>query len=417
MEGLREYAPDQHTDPLRDTPSFGTAWVAEDEALFGEVADEYGTADFETYQDPQPIRVSRSAIADRQLCEQRRFWGYHAGGTGYAPAVEPTSLAIGNQVHTWMARVFALAYVAGDEPTVVGSIPAHLQEEAQAAEEALGSLSEEGLLAFALAYGWTRHRLAAVLEEYHVVAAEEEWAFAPAGDLEIPQRMDVILRRRADELLVSMDFKTVTSPSPDWAQKFFYDLQTLLYTEALEKVCGETGGIQYEGMVKGKKSVLKTGVFAGEMAYGSILVSPYADPKLEFADGVGLTPVYRQGLTRHKLKTVAQVVAWVEYLAAAYPDKLADQFPVFPVFLPSTALRAEVLGPVLDAERAFAGKVAAGQTRYEQSTGACLKFGSDHPCPFISLCWEGGGADPLGTGLFVPRQDHHADVDYHEEEA
>ena len=87
-------------DPLRDTPSFGIAWVAEEEALWGTEAAEL-------------IRVSRSAIADRQICEQRRWWGYHAEGTGVAPVVAPTALVVGDLLHAQMAGVFRLAYQAG----------------------------------------------------------------------------------------------------------------------------------------------------------------------------------------------------------------------------------------------------------------------------------------------------------------
>lgn len=347
------------------------------------------------------LRVSRSAIADRQLCEQRRWWGYHALGGGLAPAVEPTALAVGNMVHNWMAQVFAHAQRGMAAPDILTWV-------AEAAAQAEHPTDEE-LLAVALAYGWARQRLALVLGDHDVVAAEEEWPFQIASDLEIPQRMDVILRRQGDGLLIALDFKTLASWSPDWERKFYHDLQTLLYCEALEATFGESGGIQYEGMLKGRKDVLKTGSCAGEAAYGSILVSPYEDPKAGAA-GPGLTPIYKSGHTRVKLRTVEQVVAWVEYLTVTFPEKLAEQFPVFPLFLPSSATRSTVLGPVLEAERRFARRLpGADAETFERSTGACLKFGGDHPCPFLSLCWEGGAEDPLGTGLFVPRVDHHGE--------
>lgn len=341
------------------------------------------------------LRVSRSAIADRQLCEQRRWWGYHALGGGLAPAVEPTALAVGNLVHDWMAQVFSLAKRGMEASDILR----WLAEAPVQAEQP----TDEELLAFALAYGWATLRLASVLTEHEVVAAEEEWPFIIAEDIEIPQRMDVILRRRGDGLLIAVDFKTLSSWSPDWERKFYHDLQTLLYCEALERTFGESGGIQYEGMVKGRKDLLKTGSCAGETAYGSILVSPYAV-------GDALTPLYKSGLTRVKLRTVEQVVAWIDALAVTFPEKLAEQFPVFPLFLPSSTVRSTVLGPVLEAERRFAARLpGADAGTFERSTSACLKFGGDHPCPFLSLCWEGGADDPLGTGLFVPRVDHHGE--------
>lgn len=354
----------------------------------------------------QRLRVSRSAIADRQLCEQRRYWGYHALGGGLSPAVEPTALVVGNLGHSWMAQVFAHAQRGMAAPDILRWL----------AEEGKWSgdgplLNDEELLAFALAYGWCRQRLAAVLDDYTVVATEEEWPFPIASDLEIPQRMDVILRRKGDGLLVSKDFKTLASWSPDWERKFYHDLQTLLYCEALEQTFGETGGIQYEGMLKGRKSLLKTGADAGEAAYSSILVSPYAV-------GDALTPLYKAGLTRRKLRTVEEIVAWVTVLATDYPEKLAEQFPVFPLFLPSSTTRSVVLGPVLEAERRFAARLpGATAETFERTPAACLKFGGDHPCPFIPLCWEGGADDPLGTGLFVPRTDHHQDLDSSQEDA
>jgi hypothetical protein len=351
-----------------------------------------------------PIRVSRSAIADRQLCEQRRWWGYHAGDGGYAPVVEPTSLQVGNLVHELMALVFRWA-------TAHDTDGCRALLRAWATERWLDP-SDEQLLAFALASAWTRLRLPDLLEEYEIVAVEEEWAWALASDITIPLRMDVILRRKADGLLVTIDFKTQTSWSPDWQAKFEHDLQTLLYTAALEDVMGEVGGIQYEGMIKGRRDLLKTGEDAGEYAYGSILVSPYWDPKAySKGEAVGsLTGVYKAGLTRRKLRTIEQITTWQDWLALNQPEVLANQFPSVPLFMPSRAMRDSVFEGVIRKEREFARLLPmATATTYERNPSACLKFGSDYPCPHRELCWGGGAEDPLGTGLYVPRIDHHAE--------
>ncbi len=346
------------------------------------------------------IRVSRSAIADRQLCEQRRFWGYHWDGTGLAPAVTPASLLVGDATHQWLSRAFALAYVAGEDAALRAAIPGHLVE--QAVE--VGVEGEDALLAFALAYGWTLARLPQILEEAVVVSTEDEWAFAVAEDIEIPQRMDVILRRRIDGILYTLDFKTLSSWSPDWQEKFSVDLQTLLYTEALEKVLGETAGIQFEGLVKGRKDMLKTGDYAGEPAYGSILVSPYV------AKDGSLTPKYTAGLTRRKLTTVEEVVAWIQVLHAQHLEALQNQFPSVPLYLPPPGRRTDVLRPILAAERRFARALpGADHLTFERTPSACLKFGKDHPCPFMELCWGGHAEDPLGSGLFIRKEDHHAE--------
>jgi hypothetical protein len=345
---------------------------------------------------PTAIRVSRSAIADRQLCEQRRWWGYHAGGRGFSPVVEPTSLAIGNQVHDLMARVMGWV-MAGGLPVAIPALIAHA--------DAWVEPTDEQLLAFALALGWCHHRLPEILEEYEVVSAEEEWSWDLAEGLTLPLRMDAILRRRADGLLVTIDFKTVNAPNPDWAAKFATDLQTLFYTAALEDVMGEVGGIQYEGMVKGRRDLWKTGDDAGEHGYGSVLVSPYWDPKTS-----ALTGVYRNGLTRRKLRSVEAVEKWVEVLRTSQPEVLANQFPTVPLFMPSKAVRDSVFPAIVRKEREFAARLAgATPTTFERTPSACLAFGKDHPCPMKELCWGGGGEDPLATGMFVVHVDHHAE--------
>jgi len=349
-------------------------------------------------------RVSRSAMEDRQLCEQRRFLGYHWDGTGLAPAVTPRALQLGTDLHDLMPLLWRglQALDLGDE-LLAGD--AHLRLLADfhaAAEAAYPEPTQEQVLAFALAYAWADYRLREVHEEWEVLSVEEPWAVSLGPRLQQPLRMDVLLRHRYMRGVGTLDFKTMTTYRPDWYEKFSRDLQTLTYVRALETTGVPVLGIQFEGLVKGKYEAPKTGACAGQPLYGSVLVSPY-----KTKEGA-LTGLYKPGLTRVSLTTFAEVVTWQEVLRQQEPDVVPAQLTTVPLQKPSRWVMQTVLDPLVRAEEAFAAKLATGEP-VERTPAACLKFGADHPCPFLAMCWDQTVAtNPLDSGLYVRRVDHHA---------
>lgn len=359
--------------------------------------------------------VSRSAMEDRQLCEQRRYWGYHWRGTGLAPVPTPRALQLGTDLHELMPVVWASVRRLtedGAEPFTVE----HRDETLGTLLETVEALWPEGgtdeqRLAFALAYAWTYQRLPLVLEEWRVLSVEEQTQVPLGPGLVQPIRMDVVLEHRDLGGIGTIDFKTVGAYSQDWAAKFERDLQTITYCEALTHLGRPVLGIQFEGLVKGKYEAPKTGPMAGTPLYGSVLVSPYLE-------GDNYVTRYKAGKTvRGSLRTFGAIASWMHQIALHDPAVLEGQLLTVPLHMPSEHTRQLVLGPLVRAEQAFAEKLEGywdhpdpteAPSPFERVPGTCLKFGREHPCPFMAMCWDQTVAeDPLASGLYAIRQDHH----------
>ena len=371
-----------------------------------------------------PLRPSRTAIQTRRDCEMKRFWQFGAFGTGLEPVGVSLPLIGGQTGHA------ALAPILMGEPVdvVIAEQLTRYAEEVRASgvQGFTGDLDflikEQQTLLEGLIRGWVRWRLPLIMEEYEPISAEQEWIVPFADDFQLPLRVDGLLRHRERRTLAIPDLKFISSLRDGWLESKLHDLQTLLYVEGVERVTGEyVEGMFYDSLVKGsRKAATESSPFAGRTLQQSRLCYGY---KVESKDAV----TYQSDYTARK--GARQVAVWEEmppedWWAGYLPEETwKELYSTTGLISPTVDERQMVIRQVVDAERRYAkqrywieGEVISGEPlteavnrHLEPNTQHCYQYGTQYRCPFYSICYEPlVAADPLGSGLYRPRVDHHA---------
>jgi hypothetical protein len=381
--------------------------------------------------------TSRSAIETRRKCPTRRFLNYDYAGTGLEPVGAALPLAGGIAVHGILAQVLE----ARGEPEALERIIAAGLEAYRASVVAAGGflnqlpervewlLGEQSCLMEGLVRGWVRYRLPDILAHYDVVSIEQERRAPLAVDFTLPLRLDVLLRAKQGGALVILDYKTMAYEREAWADSLRNGTQTHLYIPAVEVLYGEhVSGVQYEGLFKGAR---KRGSKGDQERWGDMklqqskLCYGYRGPRAE--DGSypwqaeGTT---KKGWSKEPIWQHMPVKTWVErYLA---PEDLQAMFQTVPPTRPTPQAMREEVEAVVRGEREWAQRVqplvrlslvapeelpeALGRG-LEKNRDQCLGYGPDNRCPFWAICTDRTiAADPLGSELFQPREDHHEDT-------
>jgi hypothetical protein len=371
------------------------------------------------------LNLDRSRIVARQECAMLRYINYHWGGKGIIPKGGNIHLRNGIAIHRGIETIWktdninAACQVAALEFwkdfTLTGT-PLNSEE----TKEKVRVLKEQWALVEGLLRGWHKVRYPLLREDYEVVAIEEEFEVELAPGIRLMLRFDVVLRRKADGLLVVLDYKTLSYLSDDWQKQHEVSLQTLLYTWAASKHFGESSvGIQYEGLTKGlrRMETAKSSPFEGKKVQLSPLVYGYHMP------GAGLWqsewPKGAKGWTKVYIPDHHKSEEWVDLLEQE--GKLSDLFPVIPVVMPTYADQEAAVASVVYEEEQFARRLTVledsqkfGQSRgeaerrlFEQNRGRCYKYGIGNACPMLDYCYNATTRqDPLDNG-FEARTPHH----------
>lgn len=238
------------------------------------------------------------------------------------------------------------------------------------------------------------------------ISAEKEWTWHMGHGVYEPLRMDQIIRRKDDQHLGILDFKTKSSVDANWVEKMKYDDQTLLYVQALKDKAQEDYilGIVYEGILIGKlkDGWQQTPFVMGYQSKATGKVSPKYSAQTEKVSLVSwsdedwlkwiqshgmLQELYTttgfcnpsaQELARHQQSTALAEVAWQRKVEQA-DAMLALYGPESPQYLDA-------------------------MMRFEKNGEACLKFGWDYACGYYPMCRQGKSAEG-----FIPREDHHSE--------
>ena len=391
--------------------------------------------------------VSRSAMVTRSECTRLRVLEYHWCGRGLRRKARALPLIDGVYMHKALealllsGRAHDHAHNQAMCDTIMAEIRPAYADEARAA----GIANDDGDLELLIAEQlcllegalrtWAYQRLPALLEEYEPIAVEQEfsWQLSEARDIVQPLRMDCLMERRDDRLLHILDFKTASYPGMTWARKFEHDEQTLSYTLAAQETFHRPiGGLIYEGLVVGqrKRDTAKSSPFYGLRVQNSPYCYGY---KFD-----GPIPVYQTEYTAKK--GWRKVRAWEEmtpkewFETVLLPEhrltgSFQTLFVVNPPLLPTPREQEEWREETLRQEvRLFRNldELASAQvadlrhgTTHEQervlrehfpkNRARCFKFGEDHVCGMYDMCWnETVAEDPLGSGLYEWREDHHA---------
>lgn len=275
-------------------------------------------------------------------------------------------------------------------------------------------------------------RLPKWLDEYEVIEVEVEDRVPLAGDVVLASRADAIVRRKADHRLFVVNFKTVAQADERWLRSWEVDMQMMTELLAAERRHGhEFGGVIIEGLIKGRRMPDEKDSDGKTTSYrdSTPLLYGYkcdADPPLvplqyshEYTRRKGWYrfPVWKENFQGSvELGSFASPLAyWINWL----PEEVVEgQFCIVPPIMRDAArIESKVQQIVAMEQRIQIGTdmlIQRGHPElldvfFPQNEHSCVYPST---CAYKDLCFTRGVAeDPLGSGLYQPRKDHHSVVD------
>ena len=388
--------------------------------------------------DTLPIIASRSAYAAYQRCKRLRYLQYEApNGTG-TPGWERRKLALplATGIHTHHGLELVLT---GASPSAAAKAASDRYREDVSARGLAAEtdthmedvVEEQAAHVEALVLGWSRVRLPRVLELYEVVEVEREDRTPLAEDVVLASRADAILRRRDDQRMFVLNFKTVGQADDRWLRQWEVDMQLMTELLAAERRYGVTfAGVMIEGLVKGQRVAvdehLKEIRYDDPMRADKIhhyadrtrLLYGYkcdADPPLtpqQYAwEGTTKKGWYKFAAWRESFArplSMSPLAYWIEWL----PEEVVEgQFVVVPpIYRDNERVESCVTQMVTEERRVRADVLAVElgvslDATFTQNTHSCV-----YPfrCSHYEACWERGTLDDMvGSGLYQARVDHH----------
>lgn len=351
------------------------------------------------------IRVSRSAIVTRKLCEMRRYRNYEFRGSGISPKdfteTEPNVIGLSAlpKVRGAIFHNLSLAIVEGAERKDWVEV---LKRESQVLPEGIRKL-QSTLIRRAM-IGWELIRGPYWRQEFDVISAEEEWTWQITPEVVQPLRLDKILRRKYDGCLGILDYKTMGNVDPNWMRRMEISDQTHTYIQALKERSGEwILGMCYDGVIIGKfkngeqqspfvQGYEKNGKISPKWSAGShsVDLTDYNDDKwLEWIHDKAkvLKDLY---CTTEFINPPAQRLLHTKHSIGRAEEEWGDRIG-----------HVETIRATFG-EDSHEYDLAMGLI--EKNPDACFKYGVGNACPFVAQCWQGM---PVDDDDFEPRKDHH----------
>lgn len=375
--------------------------------------------------------IDRTRVENREDCGMLRFLGFDFDGDGLDSEQASLPLLSGIAIHAAHARLLAGQAIDGVIESIISDYVAEITQRGIAGLEITKSIiREQKALLEGMLRMWATIRLPRILEEYDVVSIEQTWDWELIPGLVQRLRLDALLRRKGDGLLHILDYKTVGYPSEVWMEKFEHNLQTCLYLQALKEKSGEpVGGILYEGIVKGQFK--KDTAFKSPWYGQKIQQSPYT---IGYALSGDCGTIYqsdytsKKGYNKVRPFEAMSMEAWVNEVLIP-EGKGNDLFIIVPAICPPDYELLRVKDQVIYEELKYhreldeyrfllASAKESGSSAVQDiadrhlarvapiRTNRCYKFGMDHRCKFIDVCFN-QGADPLNGGGYVKRMPHH----------
>jgi hypothetical protein len=385
--------------------------------------------------------TDRSRIVTREECPRKRYLNYDFDVDGKSLGIQRRAASLpllnGTAIHEGHARV-----LGGERlEEVVERVQEDYRKEV-AARGVYGEVDLESLMREQLALlegmlrAFTLIWMPRILDEYEVIVSiEEPWDWTIVPGLVEKMRLDTVLRRKHDHHLVTLDYKSMSYISDTFARKMERSRQTYLYTEAASERYGEPVEIAYLGMAKGawRKDTAKASPFFGQ----KIQASPYL---YAYALKGGIEDIYQTEYTNkkgfRKVRTYDEMPMkeWIDRMWHSDERKvLNEQFTYVPAQSPTPRERRRVRELIAREELKFVEdineykqmKAEAEATGNEdlavkaeeflefvaapRRTEVCDKYGEQHVCPFVSICFNEGAIDTaLEDGEFEPRIPHHS---------
>lgn len=237
-----------------------------------------------------------------------------------------------------------------------------------------------------------------LLDQYDIVSLEQEWSLQiPNTDLSLALRMDAIMRHKETGQLEIIDWKSKKALGWIKQEQYAFNLQTALYTWALEQKTGEeTRGITYFIFEKGEVKLDRSKTFEHR-----IRNSPYCYgwKSQHGAYQVG----YAKGWTKFATWTEFDIEKWV-YNVMDEADRKAT-FLALPNLTLDKNVRQIMIDNAMQKELEYRKSVYHGSpAMLFRNHQACHKFGTEHRCQYFNLCWHNNAPT---KEEFTERIDHH----------
>jgi hypothetical protein len=401
-----------------------------------------------------PIITSRSAVKTYQDCNRKRFHMYEAenGTPTRGWERKAMSIPLSTGIYTHLGIEVLLRQVIAGVPTDVDAAVSVASTEyageveqrgiaVEADSQAEDVIDEQRAHIEAMIRAWARVRLPRWLEQYEVIEVEAEDRIALSDDVTLAVRADVVVRRKSDDRYFVVNFKTVANPDERWLRSWEVDMQLMTELLAAERRHGKVfGGVIIEGIVKGAR--VKVGHDLREVRDANKEVAGYidrspllygfkqdADPPLRALEyqwesttrkGWYKFRTWREDFQHAVLMPTTHTALeyWVNWLPE---EVLENLFVTVPPIMRNASMIESKVTQIVSMERSVhtgRGVVMAGQNgssdekRYLQDVYFPQHEGECYwpsRCPMFEMCYEPGTAeDPLGSGLYQTRHDHHA---------
>jgi hypothetical protein len=279
-----------------------------------------------------------------------------------------------------------------------------------------------------LVLAWCRVRLPKWQDEYEIIEVEVEDRVPLSEDIVLAVRADAIVRRKYDHRMFVVNFKTVAQADDRWIRSWEVDMQLMTELLAAERRHGSVfGGVIIEGLIKGRRMPDKapdgsvTGYHdATPLLYGYKIDANPPLAQLEYTHeytrrkGWYKFPTWRESFG-NTFGAITECNSSLNYWVNWLPEETVEaQFAIVPPIMRDEQRIESKVRQIVTMEHNIvqSSRVVASLGLHE---GLDYAFPSNEQecywpsrCQCFDLCYTAGvAADPAGSGLYMPRVDHH----------
>jgi hypothetical protein len=334
--------------------------------------------------------TDRTSVEADETCGMKRWWFLHEEGRGIVLAAEPPPLRDGIAIHASLAALLESQELVLPEPPLDPD-----QDLWESWARQVG-----WLVAF---HEWVWPQWFAPF--YDIVDVEKELVIEREG-LWVAFTPDIVLRSRATNRLVVVDFKSVGMQGKEWHESWPFAVQLHLNQRGVAE--------EYQEPVS---HAIVVGLTKGQPRDGK-LRHPYV---WAYSDGENWSTDWRKNWDLRPLWEYGSggaegIREWVLRLG---PDVGLSQFPVSVPIVEDRAMVEEWLEERAEREAEVSDFLTRRLTMQPQEIAPVFKLvfpkrrihckkAMGGACPYLHACWNADiGNDPLGSGLYVRRIPHH----------
>lgn len=328
-------------------------------------------------------------------CPWRRLIRYHLGGTGYTFPVEPDEIRIGRQVHAGIEDLYKAAQAGAELPMILDGEP----------------------IVMGLVAAYKRVVLPWVLENYEILAVEEEYSLDLGDGIIWMGRPDLTLKSKENGKVYVVDYKSSSSQPERIASIHLASLQTLMNGYAISTRWGQVGGAQIHVLNRGNEKYPSFLTHAFRRPANAYYPEDW-QPRAKDAKGRWIGKLYKiEEVAKHR-----NINEWVNEID---PDILSSIVPISAEVLPAPEVHGrkilQALASIKKNEsdwRTLISSIDWETTTFQDldrmvpRTFHCVQY--NRRCEYEGLCFKSALPDftvnnaAMSVGFnMVPRQPHH----------